>query len=141
VTSEKNGMHSMKNTKNKIWWSKLAVAIIVSNIFFFIMFSDDSEKKQTLPHPEGWVEVQLEAQLLTPFHSGKKVLIVQRHARKKLEGVLKASEGDEAGRITVLVKEAEADALFQHSTWEVLPYLRHLTFTSFKKEQSHEIRY
>lgn len=122
---------------------KMGVALILSNVFFFLLFSGDSEVKQVSPSgtPEGWVEVQLEAQLLTPFQSGKKVLIVHRTARKKLEGVLQAHGNDELGRITVLVKEEEANALFQYNTWEVLPYLKHLTFTNVQKDPGHEIRY
>lgn len=143
MISEKIGTLLKKNTKTKVWWMKLGVSIVLSNVFFFILFSGDSEVKQAGPSgtPEGWVEVQLEAQMLTPFHSGKKVLIVHRSARKKLEGVLQAAGSDELGRITVLVKENEASALFQHSTWEILPYLKHLTFASVRKEESHEIRY
>lgn len=144
MISEKIGTALAKNTKSKIWWMKMGMALILSNIFFFLLFSGNSEVKQESAYsgvPEGWVEVQLEAHLLTPFQNGKKVLIVQRNAGKKLEGVLKASGADELGRITVLVKEDEANALFQYSTWEVLPYLKHLTFTTVQKEQSHEIRY
>jgi hypothetical protein len=140
VISEKIGTILKKNTKTKVWWAKLAVALILSNIFFFVLFSGDSEVKQTPTDlvPEGWVEVQLNAELMTPFHSGKKVLIIHRIGRKKLEGVLQA---DQLGKITVLVKETEAHALFQHESWEVLPYLKHLSFASHKKESSHEIRY
>lgn len=140
MISEKIGTLLKQNTKTK--WIKLGVALILSNVFFFMLFSGDGDVKQEVSGiPEGWVEVQLEAQLLTPFQSGKKVLIVHRTARKKLEGVLQATGTDELGRITVLVKEEEANALFQHSTWEVLPYLKHLTFSHVKKEHGHEIRY
>lgn len=139
MISEKIGTLLKQNTKTK--WMKMGVALVLSNIFFFLLFSGDSEVKQETRSgtPEGWVEVQLEAQLLTPFQSGKKVLIVHRSARKKLEGVLQ--DAQELGRITVLVKEEEANALFQYSTWEVLPYLKHLTFTNVQKDPGHEIRY
>lgn len=129
-----------KDTKTKVWWMKLGVCLMLSNVFFFLLFSGDSEVKLETAYP-GWVEVQLEAQLLTPFQSGKKVLLIQRSARKKLEGVLQTSGQDGPGKITVLVKEEEADALFHYETWEVLPFLKHLSFASVKKETSHEIRY
>jgi hypothetical protein len=121
---------------------KLGLALIVSNIFFFILFSNESvnERPTNLP-TEGWVEVQFEPLLLTPFQSGKKVLIIQRKAGKKIEGVLKDLSPEVPGRITVLVKENEADALFSHSSWEVLPYLRKLTLASVAKGINHEIRY
>lgn len=137
---KKIGNDLKTNTKTK--WIKLGVAIILSNVFFFMLFSGDSEvKHETSGIPQGWVEVQLQAELMTPFHSGKKVLIVHRNARKKLEGVLQDTQAGESGRITVLVKETEANALFQHETWEVLPYLKNLTFATVRKEESHEIRY
>ncbi len=143
MISEKIGTLLKKNTKTKIWWLKLSLALILSNIFFFVLFSNEEKENSTQPSgiPHGWVEVQLEAQLLTPFQSGKKVLIVQRFAGKKLEAVLQGSGNDEQGRITVLVKEDEADSLFHHKAWEVLPYLKKITFISIKKEQGHEIRY
>jgi hypothetical protein len=87
------------------------------------------------------VEIQLNAELQTPFHSGKKILLIHRASRKKLEGVLQLSGVDQLGKITVLVKESEAHILFQHESWEVLPYLKHLNFASVKKDASHEIRY
>lgn len=140
---EKIGTDLKKNTKTKQWWMKLGIALILSNVFFFLLFSGDSEVKQVEVSgiPDGWVEVQLNAELMTPFHSGKKVLIVHRIGRKKLEAVLQEPGTSEIGKITILVKETEAHALFQHETWEVLPYLKNLTFTSVRKEESHEIRY
>ncbi len=143
MISEKLGTLLKKNTKTRIWWAKLAVAIVLSNIFFFVLFGGDSEVKQAVTSgvPEGWVEVQLQAELMTPFHSGKKVLIIHRIGRKKLEAVLQTDSNEQLGKITVLVKEDEAHALFQHEAWEVLPYLKHMTFAASKKEDSHEIRY
>jgi hypothetical protein len=141
VISEKVGTLLKKNTKTKVWWMKLGIALVISNLFFFLLFSGDSDVKQeSLPSgiPQGWVEVQLNAELMTPFHSGKKVLLIHRIGRKKLEGVLQA---DQLGKITVLVKEAEAEKLFQHESWEILPYLKNLNFASVRKEASHEIRY
>lgn len=143
MISEKVGSLLKKNTKTRIWWAKLGVAIVLSNIFFFVLFGGDSEVKQVVTSgvPDGWVEVQLHAELMTPFHSGKKVLIIHRIGRKKLEAVLQTDSKEQLGKITVLVKEEEAHALFQHEAWEVLPYLKHMTFVVNKKEDSHEIRY
>lgn len=139
---EKAGSVLSKNTKTKFWWVKLTLALVVSNVFFFVLFSNDSAQAGPKSFPtEGQVEVQLEAQLLTPFQSGKKVLIIQRKAGIKIEGVLKDMSPELPGRITVLVKENQADALFFHSSWEVLPYLRKLTLASVAKGLTHEIRY
>lgn len=146
MISEKIGTTFKKNIRTKTperaqFWAKLGIALILSNIFFFLLFNSDSEVKQESAIPEGWVEIQLQADLLTPFHSGKKVLIVHRIGRKKLEGVLQTSSTDEPGRITVLVKENEAHSLFQHESWEVLPFLKELNFVTANKRETHEIRY
>ena len=142
MNSEKAGSVLSKNTKTKFWWMKLALGLITSNIFFFFLFSNDSPQVAPTYLPtEGWVEVQFEPQLLTPFQSGKKVLLIQRKTGKKIEGVLKESSSEVPGRITVLVKENQAEALFFHSSWEVLPYLRKLTLASVAKGLNHEIRY
>lgn len=142
MISEKIGTVLKKNIKTKLWWGKLTVALILSNVFFFLLFSNDSGvKKIEKGIPSGWVEVQLNAELMTPFHSGKKVLLIQRLSRKKLEGVLQTPSSDQLGKITILVKENEAHTLFQNEAWEILPYLKNLQFASIKKEASHEIRY
>ncbi len=142
MSSEKTGTSSSKNTKTKIWWMKLGIALIVSNIFFFLLFSENSSQDLSRALPtDGWVEVQFEPLLLTPFQFGKKVLLIQRRSGKKIEGVLKDLSSEVPGRITVLVKEHEASALFFHTSWEVLPYLRKLSLASVAKGASHEIRY
>jgi hypothetical protein len=138
----KIGTALKKNTKTKIWWLKLGIALILSNVFFFLLFSGDKKQEKTSQEiPDGWVEIQLEAHLMTPFQNGKKVLIIQRKQQKKIEAVLKELSLDEMGRITVLVREEEAAAFFHYSSWEVLPYLKHLTFAAMPKGKNHEIRY
>lgn len=141
MISEKIGKLLKENTKTKL--IKMGLALVLSNVFFFMLFSGDSEVTQDLASsiPEGWVEVQLEAQMLTPFQNGKKILLVQRNQRRKMEGVLKEQATETPGAIVVLVKETEAHTLFQFERWEVLPYLKKLTFASHVKEASHEIRY
>lgn len=125
-----------------IWLAKLFIAFALSNVFFYLLFSGSSEPQgPSTGIPEGWVEVQLNAELLTPFQSGKKILLVHRAGRKKLEGVLQDSATQEPGKLTVLVKESEAHSLFQHPHWEVLPYLKHLSFVAPPKDSGHEIRY
>src|SRR6476660_3530937 len=95
MISKLAGIISLKNTKNKVWWPKLAVAIVVSNVFFFLLFGgDNTSSADTFHIPPGWVEVQLEARLHTPFQNGKKVLLVNRPGRKSLRAVLN-QKGDE----------------------------------------------
>lgn len=130
-----------KGTKPKIWWMKLGVAIVLSNIFFFVLFSGSETPIVTSTIPEGWVEIQVRAELLTPFHSGKKVLLLHRLAGKRVEGVLETSPQEPEGRFTVLVKETEAESLLQHESWEIVPFLKTLSFSAATKGVNHEIRY
>ena len=130
-----------KNTKTKQWWAKLAIAIVISNIFFFLLFSGSETEIEKSTIPEGWVEIQVRAELLTPFHSGKKVLLLHRLGRKRVEAMLETSPQEPEGRFTVLVKESEAESLLQHESWEIVPFLKTLSFARIKTGVSHEIRY
>lgn len=131
-----------KDTKTKVWWMKLGIAIVLSNIFFFVLFSGSETKAPaTSSIPEGWVEIQVRAELLTPFHSGKKVLLLHRNARKKVEAMLETSPLEPEGRFTVLVKETEAEALLKYDSWEIVPFLKTLTFAPLSRGTQHEIRY
>lgn len=130
-----------KNTKTKQWWAKLAIAIVISNIFFFLLFSGSETEIEKSSIPEGWVEIQVRAELLTPFHSGKKVLLLHRLGRKRVEAMLETSPQEPEGRFTVLVKESEAESLLQHESWEIVPFLKTLSFARIKTGVSHEIRY
>lgn len=142
MISKLAGIISGKNTKTKIWWMKLGAALILSNVFFFLLFGgDNTSVAQTNFLPEGWVEVQLEARLHTPFQIGKKVLLVSRSGRKKIHGVLNQNGNELDQRVTVLVKEDEAALLFQNDNWEILPLIQNLYFKTFTQRENHEIRY
>jgi hypothetical protein len=142
VISEKIGMILKKNTKTKIWWMKLGISIVISNIFFFLLFAGDPKSPVTVSSlPEGWVEAHLNAELMTPFDSGKKVTLINRKHRLKIDGVLQSPPDLQAGKMTILVKENEASALFQYNDWEVLPFLKDMNFTAHKRSEDHEILY
>lgn len=143
MISKLAGTLSAKNTKTKVWWMKLSVAIILSNVFFFLLFGGDNTSSAETTHalPEGHVEIQLEARLHTPFQMGKKVLLVSRSARKKISGVLNQSGTELDPRVTILVPEKEAALLFQHENWEILPHITSLQFQTIVQREDHEIRY
>jgi hypothetical protein len=131
-----------KDTKTKQWWAKLAVAIVLSNIFFFVLFSGNETQESSLPPiPEGWVEIHVRGELLTPFQTGKKVLLLHRIGRERIEAMLETSPLEPEGRFTVLVKESEAEALLKHENWEIVPFLKTLTFSKASRGVDHEIRY
>ena len=135
------GTISKQNTKTKLWWMKLGIAIVISNIFFFLLFSGSEKEATQSSIPEGWVEIQVRAELLTTFHSGKKVLLLHRLGRKRVEAMLETSPLEPEGRYTVLVKETEAEALLQHESWEIVPFLKTLSFAPLSRGAVHEIQY
>lgn len=142
MISKLAGIISGKSTKTKTWWLKLGIALVLSNVFFFLLFGgDNTSAAQTHFIPVGQVEVQLEARLHTPFQIGKKVLLVSRSGRKKIFGVLHQSGNELDQRVTVLVKEDEAALLFQNENWEILPLIQNLQFKTFTERENHEIRY
>ena len=142
MISKLAGIISAKNTKTKTWWLKLGVALVLSNVFFFLLFGDDNTSSAETTHmPEGLVEVQLEARMHTPFQKGKKVLLVSRSGRKKMTAVLDQNGNELDQRVTVLVKEDEAALLFQIDNWEVLPLIGNLRFSTITQRENHEIRY
>jgi hypothetical protein len=131
-----------RNTKTKQWWMKLAVSLVLSNIFFFVLFSSNEKPLvSTSSIPEGWVELQVKAELLTTFQSRKKVLLLHREARKRVEAVLETSPQEPEGRFTVLVKETEVEALLKYESWEIVPFLKTLKFAPLHTGVHHEIRY
>jgi hypothetical protein len=142
MISEKIGILWKRNTKNKLWRFKLGLSLIISNIFFFLLFSNSKSKAENIKvTAPGQVEIQLEAQLLTPFQTGKKILIVNRSKRKKIEGLLISQQLEDTNKLIVLVSEKEANTLFHYSDWEILPYMKYLSFASNIKGYQHEIRY
>jgi hypothetical protein len=135
------GTVSKKNIKNISWWIKLGLALILSNIFFFALFSKNETSQDSLAIPSGWVELQIRAELLTPFQTRKKVLLINRPERKRIEGILETNAVEPEGRFTVLVKESEAVALLKFGHWEIVPFLKTFEFPHVKQGVSHEIRY
>jgi len=141
VNSKITGTLLNKNTKTKIWWLKLAIAIILSNIFFFVLFSKDEKNEVISSIPNGWVEIQVRAELLTSFQSRKKVLLLHREGRRKIEAMLETSPMEPEGRFTVLVKESQAETLLKYENWEIIPFLKTMSFFPNKNGVTHEIRY
>ena len=121
--------------------AKLAIALILSNIFFFMLFSGGNEEKVLSPGLlPGQVELQLRASFLTPYESGKKILLIHRHSRSKAEGKMKSPQ-DAEGKVTVEVQEKDAELLLRHAEWEIAPFIKSLNFKVASKGESYEIRY
>lgn len=140
MTSKLAGTISSISTKTRIKVLKIIVALIVSNLFFFLLFS--GEEKELVPefHP-GEVEVKLTASMLTPFQKGKRVILLARKKQIAVEAMLEV-ESPEDQKLTVWVKEDKARMLLEQENWEVLPFLKDFRVTKTRSiGVSHEIRY
>jgi hypothetical protein len=142
---KKIGIVLPKNTQAKSWWIKLGISIILSNIFFFLIFSPEQKDQDRPISPQNWVDIQLDAEILTPLINGKKILLLNKKERKKIEGFLKTNEIDNTGKITVSVREEQAHEIITFQSWQILPFLRHHKFASSnekrKRKPDHEIYY
>ncbi len=128
-----------KNTKTKVWWVKLGLCLVLSNLFFFILFGGEEIKSPVLTSAiKGSVDVQLAATHLTPFEEGKRVLLVHRRSRKRVEGQFKALNETHT---TLTVSEENAVILLSHENWEILPYLKDFRFHEIARGESYEIHY
>ncbi len=145
MSLKKIGTIFPKDTRTRFWWIKLGISLVLSNILFFLLFGSSKESPKYSDQEKDWVEIQMEAEILTPIIEGKKVLLLNKRAKKKIEGILKTAEVQESGKITVSIKEEEAHILIQYEAWQVLPYLKNLPLTSFQNIQNkvhhHEIYY
>ena len=136
---EKIGKSLKLATNDKQKLVKIALALILSNVFFFLLVGgepDEGEEASSIP---GSVAIHLEAKVLTPLHVGKRIMIVSHGLGQKVEGHFRALQED--GRITVEVQESEARSLLQKSDWEILPPLKNLAFQNRRSGVKHEIRY
>jgi hypothetical protein len=139
MISKLAGVLLKKNMKTKIWWVKLGLCLVFSNLFFFVLFGGSTSKETTLSStPKGSVDVQLTATHSTPFEAGKKVLLVHRKSRKRVEGELKALNDTHT---TLTVSEENAVILLSHENWEILPYLKDFRFNEIARGESYEIHY
>lgn len=118
---------------------KIALALVLSNIFFFLLIGGSDEESENPATPMGSVAIHLEARILTPLFPGKRIHIVSHSLGEKIEGTFRSHQED--GRITVEVQEDVASVLFKKSDWEILPPLKNLAFQQKKNGAIHEIRY
>lgn len=138
----KNGMSLKLATKDKRWWFKLSIAIILSNILFFLFFHENEvQGADMIRHPDD-VEIRIQADLFTSFSAGKKILIINREGRISRPGILIAEHIDEEIKsYTIQVDQKYVNELLNTSSLQILPYIREITFKPSPKRYDYEIRY
>lgn len=128
-----NGKNFKKNIPQPLL---IILLILLSNIFFYLLFAPSSpDSEESLP--QDYVEIKLEARLLTPFQKGKKVLL-QRPGNLQLYEALLMSV-DEDGIITVATNQNVGSFLLKEGPWRILPIVK-MNVTQTKGE-NREIRY
>lgn len=140
---KKIGIIFKKNTRPKVWWVKMGISLVISNVFFFLMFAPDShEASKIKPNKSsGMVEVNVKAILHTPFQNRKRVILINRRSNKNLPAMLKAMNENSPEEVTVLIHESIAGELFRYHEWEIFPYLKKITLNQKKGKEIHEIHY
>lgn len=124
-----------------MWWMKLALCLILSNILFFNLFSAAEGPNETREElSEGQVQIQIRGELFTPFSARSRVLLTRKQSGQIVTGVILAHHVEEQ-KFTILVDEKEAPSLLQHDHWDILPYIKDLSFQRPPKGAQHEIRY
>jgi hypothetical protein len=140
VIFNNDGTDLKKKIKNKTWWIKLMLALITSNILFFLMFSGNSSNDTAGP-ADGEIEIEIKAEMLTPFRPGKRVLVLNHARNLKVEASLLTYNAEPESRVTLLVKEEDGHKLLDSNQWEILPYLKTLQIAQQTVREQHEIRY
>ncbi|GEM_PF-1848935 len=127
---------------------KIITAIILSNIFFFMLFSSPNVSKQKINSADE-VEVIIEGELMTSFSEGKDVLLTQTGSgikvRAKLLTLPENQNLDDKKHYLVLTSIADAHkVLGRPLNWNILPYLKDFTLRTPKRqaqEIDHEIHF
>ena len=135
------GISSKLNIASKPLLFRVLAAIVLSNIFFYLLFMNSDETEAQVLPPDGWVQIQIKADSRTPFQSGKKVLLVDRQRGMSLEAVLEIPPSETEEHFTISVKEEEASEVLRFKNWEIIPYLKKLTLSKVGKRVEHEIHY
>lgn len=137
-----NGITSNLATKNKKWWLKLSMAIILSNILFFLFFQENEVQGADIIHNPDHVEIRIHAELFTPFSHGKKILIINRENRLSRVGFLIAEHlEEEIKTYTIQVDEKYVNELLNSPSLQIIPFIKEIKFKTSSKRYDYEIRY
>jgi hypothetical protein len=121
---------------------KLVLALILSNIFFFMLFSADEAK--TPEQSYQGVEIIIEGKLLTSFEKNKEVLLTHSNSGLKIKARLLSIQ-ETQDHYLVLTQESDAIKILARPLhWNILPYLKNFTLSSPKQyvqEIDHEIHF
>ena len=145
VDLKKNTNQTNNISKNKI--IKFCLVLILSNIFFFMLFSSD-ERAPVHGRKIG-VEIIIEGKLLTSFEEHKEVLLTHSPSGQKIRATLRSALESQSGTegTQYLVSSSEEDALKilkYPSGWTILPYLKNYSLHQPKRliqEIDHEIHF
>lgn len=116
---------------------KIILLILISNAFFYFLFFPASEEVQQELSSD-FIEVKVNAKLMTSFHNGKKVTLYHALTNQNIMGHL-ISPPDEEGFTTVATDTESAKLLLTKNNWRIIPPIQ--LNVSQNKGESREIRY
>ncbi len=141
MISRTNGINLKKLIANKVVLAKLAMAMVLSNVFFFYLFSDTSSSELVPEITAGHVEIEIKGELHTSFQAGKKVMLLNKNRTQKIDAILMRTNPEPEPRHLLQVKEEETYKLINQDNWEILPYVKSLKLVKNSEKEGHEIRY
>jgi hypothetical protein len=139
---KRNGIISKLATKDKSWWFKLIISMILSNIIFFLLFHENEVQGADLISDPHNVEMRVQAQLITSFKAGKKILIISREKRFSRPGILMAEhQEDEFKSYTILVHPDDVNDLLNLDQLQIIPFIKDIKFKPSSERLTYEVRY
>jgi len=139
---KRNGIISKLATKDKSWWFKLIISMILSNIIFFLLFHENEVQGADLISDPHKVEIRVQAQLITSFKAGKKILIISREKRFSRPGILLAEhQEDEFKSYTILIHPNDVNDLLNLNQLQIIPFIKDIKFKQSSPRLTYEVRY
>jgi hypothetical protein len=119
---------------------KIGIALVVSNIFFFLLFSGGDETTVNTLIP-GYVEIEVRGELSTSFAEGKKVSVINKRRTIKVDAQLLRYHSEPDSKVLLQVDEKDAHQLLAPDNWEIFPLLSTYQVALPLPKEAHEIRY
>jgi len=133
-------MHSKLKEISPIQVIKLIAIIFLSNLFFFYACKDEPQKISTHSTPHGWVEIQIHAEMLTPFKSGKKVILSDVEKNIYINALMQGQD-KENQILHLMINETDLAKIASSQNWKLLPYSKIFRFKPTTRENNYEIYY
>jgi len=135
-----SGTNSKLREINPFQLVKLITIIFLSNLLFFYACKDEPQSISQPLIPKDWVEIQLHAELLAPFETGKKVILSDLEKNIYINGLLQGQDAENQ-LLRLMIHEKNLPKIALSRNWKLLPYSKLLRTKPRTKENHYEIYY